>query len=74
MLCQHDYDPNVHPPVIEQTNVSRVTSSHFGSVASSFIKLSNPIASVHWSTEDMPASPKPKTGRITRIPVPLQSE
>ncbi|USP81985.1 hypothetical protein yc1106_09259 [Curvularia clavata] len=66
-LCQHNFDPNDHLAVLEEASVSHQTSFRFGSVNSGFIKLSSPVATILWSTEDTPPPSKPRTGRITHI-------
>jgi hypothetical protein len=65
--CQHNYDPNDYLATLEEASLSHEDGYRFGRVNSGFIRLSGPVASVLWITDNDAPSPGPKTASITHV-------
>jgi hypothetical protein len=65
--CQHNYDPSHYLATLEHAEVSLDSDYRFGIVTAGRLRISAPIATVLWETENKASSVFPVKGKITHI-------
>lgn len=66
--CQYNYDPRDYLATLEEAGVSwSIMHARYGKVESGFLRLSGPLASIHWEADNNPTLASPSAAKITNI-------